>query len=437
MGFSLNLFIIIADQCMLFIINMLVARHAGEELFGDFTVAVSSLLLLATLITFGIDSIIAYYVPKFYVKKKYDEIIGLTISMKGFLKPIYLTLITAGLLLSLAIIALSQVFTSLRLFEISHPLFLFLWGAVALSLYNIFMQLFRAIDYMRTAVILSLLQTIFYFLLSLFIYFYLFPRFFHQEAYYFPHVMLIGFIVSYILTVLLFVFIQQRTHLHIYKTPSAIGEGLHVWKEKIYGYTIQNLNKYVFTAIPLLVMECLGHNENEVGLFSAVASIISLAFIAISPIGILIGPDISAGFAQSKEILQKTMKKYLLICFMISIVIVLIIGVFAKQILLLYKSNFINALPYTYICLINIVTYAISMPLSKMIQYSREGSIIGAKLTISLLLFQLISSIILIPWLSLVGAIICYVGINIVYNLVMISMARRIYRVDPFGNDII
>lgn len=75
MDFYLNLFIIVADQLMLFIINMIVARHAGEELFGDFSVATSALLLIATVITFGIDSIIAYYVPKFYIRKNMMKLV--------------------------------------------------------------------------------------------------------------------------------------------------------------------------------------------------------------------------------------------------------------------------------------------------------------------------------------------------------------------------
>ncbi|STX40457.1 Uncharacterised protein [Legionella donaldsonii] len=433
MVFALNLLIVIADQFMLFIVNMLVARHAGEELFGDFTVATNALWLLATIITFGIDSIIAYYVPKFYVKKRYGEIIRLTVSMRGFLKPIYLTLFVSGLLLSLALIGLGQALTTLDFFEITHPFLLFLWGTVALSLYNIFIQFFRAIDYMRTAVILSLCQTIIYFLLSLLTYFYLYPVFFHQDAHYFPHVMLIGFILSYAFILLISVFIQQRTKIQLYRSHVTVD--LHkqpIWKEKMYGYTIQNLNRYIFTAIPLLVIEWLGHHEHSAGLFSAVTSIISLAFIAIGPIGILIGPDISAAFAQSRMILKRTIKKYLVICFVTSLVIVIIMAFFAKPILLLYKSNFINALPYTYICLINVMTYAVSMPLSKMIEYSHKGSVVGAKLTMSILLFQFISCLILIPWLDLTGAIICYVGINVVYNAVMVIMALRIYRSEPF-----
>jgi O-antigen/teichoic acid export membrane protein len=193
------------------------------------------------------------------------------------------------------------------------------------------------------------------------------------------------------------------------------------------------IEPYIFTAIPLLVIEWLGHNEHSVGLFSAISSIISLAFIAIAPIGILIAPDISAAFAQNKETLKKVMRKYLIICFAISIVIMIVIGISAREILVLYRSNFIDALPYTYACLINVVTYAISMPLSKMIQYSSEGSEVGAKLTINLLLLQLIACIILIHWLGLLGAVICYIGINIVYNAVMVVMAIKIYRSESFG----
>ncbi|MGQ3891615.1 oligosaccharide flippase family protein [Legionella sp. CNM-4043-24] len=435
MDFALNLFIIIADQFMLFIINMLVARHAGEALFGDFSVATNALLLLSTLITLGVDSIIAYYVPKLLVQKKFGEIAGLTTDIKQFLKPVYFLIIGGGLLISLCIIAISRASMGLSLFEISHPLFLFLWATVALSAYNIYIQYFRAINYMRTAVIMSLLQTLCYFILSLIIYFYIYPVFFHGDRRYFPHIMLMGFIASYVLIVLASVIIIKHGIMQQFR--QWITAVQQKWKSKIYGYTIQNLNKYVFAAIPLLVIEWLGHNEHSVGLFSAVSSIISLAFIAIAPIGILIGPDISAAFAESRESLLRVMKKYMLICFAISLVIMLVIGLFAKQILLLYQSNFIDALPYTYACLINVVTYAISMPLSKMIQYSHEGSEAGARLTIGLLLVQLISSIVLIHWLGLLGAVICYIGINIVYNSLMIIMAIRIYRIDPFGEEVI
>ncbi|CEK12048.1 lipopolysaccharide biosynthesis protein [Legionella hackeliae] len=438
MEFLFNLLIIVADQFMLFVINMLVARHAGEVLFGDFTVATNALFLIATIITFGIDSIIGYYVPKLYVRKQYKEIIALTFSVKDFLKPIYLTLLVGGLLLSLSLIALSSAIKNLQIFEISHPLSLFLWGAVGISIYSIYLQFFRAVDYMRTAVSLSLMQTVLYFLLSLFTYFYLYPVLFHDNPSYFPHVMLIGFILSYLFFVGVAFIIQQRTKLQVFLNPETEpSDTVDVWKEKMYGYTVQNLNKYVFTAIPLLVIEWLGHTEHATGLFSAVTSIISLAFIAIGPIGILIGPDISAGFAQSKEKLLKIMKKYLLICFGIACIIALLIGLFAKNILLLYQSNFIDALPYTYICLINIFTYAISMPLYKMIQYSQEGSRVGAKLTLYLLLLQIIACLILIPWLNLIGAIICYVGINIVYNVSMVFMAIRIYRQNQFGREVV
>ncbi|MFC3909769.1 lipopolysaccharide biosynthesis protein [Legionella dresdenensis] len=435
MDFALNLFIIIADQFMLFVVNMLVARHAGEALFGDFSVATSALLLLATFITLGIDSIIAYYIPKYYIQEKYSDIVSLTQSIKDFLQPIYTTMFVSGLLCSIALIALARALSDITLFDLSHPLFLFLWGTVALSLYNIFIQYFRAVDYMRTAVVLSLLQTLCYFLLSLAIYFYIFPRFFHDDPHYFPHVMLIGFILSYLIIVLVSLIINRRSKIQIYKDIA--NQRPTQWREKIYGYTVQNLNRYVFATIPLMVIEWLGHNEHSVGLFSATSSIINLAFIAIAPIGILIGPDISAAFAQSREQLKAVMRKYLLICFAIALVIMAIMGFTARQVLLLYQSNFIDALPYTYACLINVVTYSISMPLSKMIQYSREGSSVGARLTMSMLLLQTIASIILVRWLGLLGAVICYVGINIVYNAIMIVIAIRIFRIEEFGERVI
>lgn len=431
MDFLLNLIIIIADQLMLFVINILVARHAGEALFGDFTVATNGLLLFSTLITLGMDSIIAYYVPKFYIQKKYTAIFELTGSIKSFLRPIYLIVFSLGFLFSITILALSKSLEKLTLFDITHPLFLFLWGAVVLSTFIIYIQLFRAVNYMRTAVILSLMQTCCYFALSMCIYYYVYPLFFHGNKQYFPHVMLIGFVLSYFICVIIAITIQRHSALQRYKKTNL--QRYFAWKGKIYGYTIQNLNKYIFTTIPLMMIEWLGDNEHSVGLFSAVCSIITLAFIAIAPIGVLIAPDISAAFAQSQEALKKVMKKYLWICVAIALVIMSIMGFFAKTILLLYQSNFIDALPYTYACLINVLTFSISMPLSKMIQYSARGSEIGAKLTLYFLLIQLFLSALLIHYFGLKGAVSCYIGINILYNLAMIFLAFKIYHRDPFG----
>lgn len=202
MSFLFNLFIIIADQLMLFGINVLVARSAGASLFGDFTVATNALYLIATIMTFGIDSIIAYYVPKFYIKERYERIFALTISVKNFLTPIHITILLLGVTLSIAIIALSRALEHLHFFEINHPLMLFLWGAVAISLYHIYIQYLQAIDYMRMSVLLSLLQTVFYFILSLFTYFYLYSILFHHDRNYFPHIMLMAFILSYVLILL-------------------------------------------------------------------------------------------------------------------------------------------------------------------------------------------------------------------------------------------
>ena len=431
MDFVLNLIIITADQLMLFIINLLVARHVGEQLFGDYSAATNALLLLATLITLGIDSIVAYYFPKLYLKRKFLDIAQLSFAIRKFLQPIHVATFSLGLLFAVTLIALAQASKKLELFEMHHPLFLFLWGTISISLYRIFVQFYRSINYMRTAVVLSFVQTLIYFIFALLIYFFIHDFLPERNVVYFPHFMLMAFVGSYFLTVgfcyLLFNHIANPYKDRVQKAPP-LDKNTYPWRSKIYGYMIQNLNIYVFSTIPLLVIEVLGHNEKSVGLFAAVSSIISLAFIAISPIGILISPDISAALADTKLKLKQTMTKYLFICFGIAFVITLVFGAFAKQILLLYKAQFIDALPYLYISLINIITYSINMPLSKMIQYSKHGSALGAKLTIYFIIIQIIACITLIQLYGIVGAIVCFVGINILYNLVMMVIALNLYK---------
>jgi len=106
MDFVFNLILLFLGQLMLFFINLMVAREAGESLlreslFGDFSAATNFLILMGTLTTLGIDSIITYYVPKLYVKNKFDQINYLIGSIRAFVQPIYLAIAAFGLLVSL------------------------------------------------------------------------------------------------------------------------------------------------------------------------------------------------------------------------------------------------------------------------------------------------------------------------------------------------
>lgn len=424
MSFILNLLIIIADQFMLFFINVLVARHTDEVLFGNFLVAIKGLLFIAAFLTLGLDSIISYYIPKLFHKGKHEEIVALLKSISKFAKPYYLAVLMAGLLLAIFILVSSAIFKAFYVFEIFHPVMLFLWGTVCIAIYNILIQLFRAVDYMRTSVILSSMQTVLYLIFSLICYRY-YPLFFAKNVSYFPHFMILGYLLSYILIILIGCCLFFRTHFATRELSSSFG---HEWKTKIYGYTIQNLNSYIFSAIPLIAIECFYHDEHSVGLFAAVVSIVSLAHISIYPLGVLMGPEISASLIQDGKQVKKILFKYLKICLSISIIATAVFGLCAKQILLFYKSNFIDALPYLYISLLSIITYAISMPLAKMIQYSKYGDILGSKLTLFFLIFQSISSVILVILFGIHGAVTTYVGTNIIYVMSMIFITRQIYR---------
>ena len=118
----------------------------------------------------------------------------------------------------------------------------------------------------------------------------------------------------------------------------------------------------------------------------------------------------------------------MMICFALGLIITLVFVALAKPILLLYQSQFIDALPFLYVSLITIMTYALSMPVSKMVQFSKSGSTVGARLTLWLVCSQVLSSLVLIKFFDLYGAIFCYVGMNIVYCTIMFVMSYKIYR---------
>ncbi|WP_367607398.1 hypothetical protein [Legionella sp. W05-934-2] len=423
MDFAFNLLIIIIDQILLFAINIMVARNTGEVLYGNFSVATQGLLILGTLLTLGIDSIIDYYIPKLHHLKHYKKIVSLIASIKRFMIPIYISVFITGL--SVFFIFIFDISPKLNHEVLVHPFYIFIWGAVFIACYNILIHLLRSINQMRIAVNMSLLQNVLYLLLvGLFISLgnhYLVHPTIHV---YYPHLLLIAFVGSYGITGFVCYALLGGINHGKKKLPP---EGVPIkWRGKIQGYTIQNLNGYVFAAIPLLVLEFISPSEHNTGLFAAVISIITVAHLAIYPLGILVAPDISSALSHSSRQLKKILSRYLKVCFAISLGVIVIVGIFAQPILYLFKSDFIDALPYLYVSLFEIVIYGISLPLTKMVMFSANGSHLGAKLTLCLLATQTVASFVLIKQFDIVGAVICFIGISLINMLALLSLSRAI-----------
>lgn len=421
MEFTLNLLIIIIDQILLFAINIMVARNTGEALYGNFSVATQGLLILGTLLTLGIDSIIDYYIPKLHHLKHYKKIVGLVESIKRFMMPIYTAVFITGL--SIFFIFVFDLSPKLNNEVLIHPFYIFTWGAVFIACYNILIHLLRSTNHMRLAVNMSLLQNVLYLMLVMILISLSNLYLSHEKYEYYPHVLLIAFVGSYGITdVVCYLFLGR---LHSRKKIHSQNASIK-WHGKIQGYTIQNLNAFVFSAIPLLVLEIISNNEHNVGLFAAAISIISVAHLAIYPLGILIAPEISSALSHSSRQLKKILSRYLKICVGMSLGVILTIGFFAKPILYLFKSDFIDALPYLYLGLIEIVCYGINLPLTKVIMFSANGNHLGAKLTMTLLGTQIVASVILIKQFDIVGAVTCFIGISLINTLALIMLSRSI-----------
>ncbi len=426
MEFLFNFTIIVADQLMRFLITLIVARHAGVALYGDFSVAMNGLLMISAMMTLGVDSVLGYYVPKLHKQHQYREIIELIEATRSFLRPKYLLVMGGSILIIIVSFILSSIWSSMTIIEITHPVYLFLWGTMAICLYNIYIQFFRSVGLVRLSVLLTLLQTVSFLIFSLLISFWLYPFFFGSNIDYFPHIMLIGFILSYIIIEIIS-FIYKHKRMGPFKGHTVVNLPSD-WKSKIFGYTLQNLNRYIHSTLVLLVMEVVSNDEMSTGLFAAAMSIIGLASIFLYPMSTLIGTEISASFTGDKKTFKNLMRRDIILCGGIGIIVAVLIGLFARQLLNLFQAEFIVALPYVYASLIAVITWGFSAPLLKMIQYSPNGHVLGAKMTMSLFIVQLISSVFFTYFWAALGGIICYVGINVLILISAIYYANKVYK---------
>lgn len=424
MGLFVNMFIVIVEHIMNFFIKLVIAREVGEGLYGDYSVTIEGLLLISTFLTLGIDSTILYYVPKFFVNKKYAEIRGLLEEIKQFLKPLYLSISSIGLILAVSLTAAILALEDFTFYGQSHPIVMFLWGTVCISIYNIFSAYLRSINLIRFSILIDLLRTTIYFIIGVGIYFLLFKTHFVVKSSYFPHFMLTGFLGSYILCSLIAgMGIKVANDRNQNQMDVKIK---HPWKKKLVGYTLQNILIFIFSAIPLFMIELVGQNEQDVGLFAAVIAIINIAYIGILPLGFLLEPKISSIFTAGKAAIKHTLIQYLSISVSIALVIVLVFFIFSYKILLLYKYQFIDALPYLHYCLTNILLLAIGLVLTKFILYSKDGSVYSAKLAMVLFPFQCLVSFVLIAFYGLLGAVLSYITIYIVYVSSCIFLFKKI-----------
>ena len=419
----INILMLVTDKFVAFTTDMLIARKIGEKLFGDFSATLSALYLIADLLTFGVGSIIQYYIPKFVKRQELSHITSLSESIHKFIRPVNLIFFIITILIAFSILVLTDTSKHIHLFEVSHPVFLLLWSCIALSAIAIYFRYFISIGYTKTAISPRFIGSIIY-LISVVLICILF-QFTNQstDLYHFTHIILLNFVVNTLIIALIFFLLYIKISSKFPKQENLTVD----WKNKIYGYIVQGLRKHLYYT-PLLILEYFGNNEHEVGILGAVLSITTLSTAIPATMIILFTPNISAMLVASKKDLLRGIQKYLIIFLTTSTVIAGSVYYFAEDILLLYKSQFISALPILHLYTIEIVTFPVRAFFMRIIKNHKNGDVIGAKLTIMLLLIQVTFGIPLAKFFGINGISVCYIGSNILFSIIIIAYVVLIYR---------
>jgi O-antigen/teichoic acid export membrane protein len=407
-----------------FYLNTLVARWLGPALYGDFSVAIYLISLTGFVMLLGKNSSVVKYLPQYIHQKKWDFARG---CLKQDIKLV--TSIGGGIFVFGVIIALllfPYLHGNFTIFNSSftpyyHPFLLTIW-IIPLFAFNLYLSQFilslnRPVSSTFTNPKGIALQTVF----SLFIILiYLINKnitFYHM---FYAYAVALLFIIFFQLFIL--VIITPRNLINFKDTTKDKG-----WIKNSLYFLISSVVLILMGQISLLLLEALGHKENDVGILSAIFAATGICWVVLTATSQVFKPIIMPTLKSndpSKNMQKLYFRANILLCGQ-AFLLTLILYVFRFKILGLFGDHFKHFGVQAYLIILPSIFVIIATgSASYFLQFS--GKVVALiKLSGSALILQLILCLLLIPHYDLLGAAISFSLSEIVVCIGLVFVARK------------
>lgn len=408
---GISLLSFIASYCF----NILLSRNLTAAVYGDVYIVVQILVLCSILGVLGTNTAIVRFIPQYLADNDTTKLLGYLSWNKLIVFRATLVLSILGALIASGAFMLDR----LHIYSIDkmHP-FIFAFWLIPLYIVSLITNsALQSFNRVNIAMFLSNVGLLLIGIVEVGLFILIF-----KKASIYQLLLLLGVSQIIIILVQLKLIKQKLTKLSSpekshYETPK--------WRQYSRAMLANNVVMFVSDVVVLMVLEWVGKNEADVGAFAAINTIAAIFYTVSGAINTLVSPQLSANEGKPKQLQIITTKANLLRIF-ISTPIILILVIFAKDILTMFNPIF--ATHFFALNVTSISTYLFMF-------LSIAGSILmyaGAEKlelysNITYLISCLLLSFLLIPKYQLVGAIWAQAaGLGIAYTFDFIACKRAL-----------
>ncbi|ABS77578.1 oligosaccharide flippase family protein [Coxiella burnetii] len=340
--FKDNLFVLLCTLAFFVIsyfLNVLLARHLSPSDYGDLAVILRLLIFFVPFVLFGTEMTSRRYLPRYLKKGTWPRFKGyLFWSHKIFLRALFI-IMTIGFLV--VVLALQLDYFGIRNFDEYHPLVFSFW-LIPLYAY-LFLQssILQALKkYTRSVIYVGVLFPLLFIALVMAL-----VGWIDQLNVY--HVLFSNGLAALFVVGIQTISIKRMLPKSIWHSPMESEQNR--WFKASLTMLPVSVVSVGLGAIDIVMLEMLGHSNQDVGEFAVISTISGLMTLVNAAMNVVLSPSFSA-YHNEAPALQMLLNKGNLLQFCLSIIIFLII-IFGGPFLLKHFGTYYND-PSIYIYLI-------------------------------------------------------------------------------------
>lgn|GEM_PF-2999614 len=393
-NFTTVLFMMIVSTGVVFYTETIIGRALSPELYGDYRVVMTIVVLLGQLLLFGLDFIIVKQIPKLLQQKRTPHAKYLVIN-------IFRIIVYTLLVWEVFAILINQTAHNLMfdrfLSQNMHPAYFYLACAGIFAFFTLLVKTIKALGHNILSTILNNTGTWLKLAFVLII-----------------PITLNTAILSSVITKLIIICIAIPVVISFF---SKVRASKFVFPPSVFkdafNYTAQQLFAFRVPSILLIIMEALPIGESKIGIFSAAVMIANLALVIVGVIqNIFLVPIISA-MHNERLLLQKLLSKIYIIATVSILFASMVLYFFTPVILKLYGIHFASVIELIPLALIAGIPVAVTSGDILFVSYfNSHTNKILTYLTILKSIFAIILGIFFIKFFDIYGAMTAYIAIE-------------------------
>ena len=403
-----------------YVTNIVLARALGGDEFGEYSMVVYVVQILATISLLGLDYALVKFIPLYIYKGDWANAAGFLRYSIRFLLKSSVAVFTFGVIIA----GLSYYFDEINFLPIKHDhVFFFLWFVSFIAIADFLKKGLNSFQHPY----LSLILTVQFFQPLMIVMIYGLKKLG-------PTINLYSMMLLYLVVVIVTIIVDLIVV--YFKTPKKIRmvqpEYQTYWSKSAISILISVLLINNINAIGVIISRTFSHGEFDSGTLSAIILICGFMMIAVAAIKLTLEPLLAIAAEQGKEKLQSLVNMVCLFVLSLSGVWFIIIVLYGRSLLASFNSVFVSGyVPLLILSGATLFTSVFSISLS-LLKYAGGHENKSTYSTIIGLSALIIIGSITTYYYGIWGSVITMSLIHVVITLYFAYLAKESFAIRPF-----